>query len=175
MRSHAVSLLLPLGLLVTGCQMADGPAGPSADFAATATPAGVVASASGSAHRIRNGELGVLAFNAERRADGTSTGQVRLDRKDVNVSFNVDVTCVSVSGNTAWIGGIIYNQSGDLARDGTVSYFYVIDNGEGANAPPDVVSAVRINDRAGEDQAFCNTQPLLLPSAPIDLGDIQVH
>jgi hypothetical protein len=133
-----------------------------------------VASASGSAHRIRTDELWVLAFDAQKRADGTTTGEVRMDRKDVNVSFNIDVTCISVAGNTAWIGGIIRNSSG-VAIDGTVSYFYVIDNGEDQDASADVASAVRINDRAGEDQAFCNNQPLLLPASPIDHGNVQVR
>jgi hypothetical protein len=161
-------------LILAGCD-ASRPLEPHTDFAANVTPAGVVASASGAAQRIRNGELWVLAFNAKRRADGTSTGQVRMDRKDANVSFNIDVTCMSVSGNRAWIAGIIRNQAGNIAIDGTISYFYVIDNGEGSNAPPDVASAVRLNDVAGEDLEFCNDQPLLLPASPIDHGNVQVH
>jgi len=152
------------------------PTGPTdAQFAATVTPASVIASATGAAHRIRGDELWVLSFEAQKRADGTVTGQYRVDRKDIPVSFNVDVTCMSVSGNIAWIAGIIRNQAGDLAIDGTVSYFFVIDNGEGPNGGGDIVSGLRLNDQAGEDSRFCDEQPLLLPTAPIELGNVQVR
>lgn len=141
----------------------------------TASNNGVVASATGSAHRIRAEELWVLAFNAVKRADGTTTGEARIDRKDLGISWNLDVTCLAVVGNTAWIAGIIRNARGPIIREGTVSYFYVIDNGEGADAPPDVASAVRINDVAGQDQEFCNLRPLALPPTPIAHGNVQVR
>jgi hypothetical protein len=136
---------------------------------------GVIASATGSAHRIRGDELWVLAFSAVKRADGTTTGNARIDRKDLGISWNLDVTCMAVQGNTAWIAGIIRNASGPVIREGTVSYFYVIDNGEGADAPPDVASAVRINDVAGQDEEFCQLRPLALPPSPIAHGNVQVR
>lgn len=139
---------------------------------------GVVASASGSAHRIRplpDGELWVLTFSAQKSADGTVTGYAHIDRKDLGAAWDVEVTCLSVVGNTAWIGGIIRNARGGLPRDGTVSYFYVIDNGEGDNNAVDRASAVRLNDLAGEDQTFCNLRPLLLPASDIAHGNIQVR
>ena len=139
---------------------------------------GVVASASGSAHRIRplpDGELWVLTFNATKFADGSVNGEAHVDRHDLGVSWSVDVTCLSVVGNTAWIGGIIRNSKGGLPRDGTVSYFYVIDNGEGEDAPPDRASAVRLNDQAGEDIAFCTTRPLGLVASDIAHGDVHVR
>lgn len=151
------------------------PESPIETIALNAGGAGVIASATGAAHRIRGGELWVLSFNAKKRANGHVTGQYRVDRKDVELSFNVDVTCMSVSGNTAWIAGIIRNQRGDIAIDGTVSYFYVIDNGEGPNGGGDIVSGLRLNDAAGEDIEFCEDQPLLLPSAPVELGNVQVR
>jgi len=143
MHSRALARFAPLMVIAAGCETAGPPLEPPTDLAANVTPAGVIASASGSAHRIRSDEIWVLSFNAEKRADGTTTGQVRMDRKDVNVSLNIDVTCMSVSGNIAWIAGIIRNQSGNIAIDGTISYFYVIDNGEGSDAPPDVAPWLR--------------------------------
>jgi hypothetical protein len=139
---------------------------------------GVVASASGAAHRIRplpDGELWVLSFNAQKSADGTVTGYAHVDRHDLGLSWDVEVTCLSVVGNTAWIGGIMRNSKGGVPRDGAVSYFYVIDNGEGENAPLDRASAVRLNDRDGEDQTFCNLRPLLLPASDIAHGNVQVR
>jgi len=155
---------------------------PGASFVSLGGPVAaagdVVESATGSAHRIRplpDGELWVLTFSAEKHADGTVTGQAHVDRKDLDAAWDVDVTCVSVVGNTAWIGGIIRNARGALPRDGTVSYFYVIDNGEGEGSPPDRASAVRINDRAGEDVAFCTQRPLLLAATDIAHGNVQVR
>jgi hypothetical protein len=139
---------------------------------------GVLESASGSAHRIRplpDGELWVLTFTAQKRAGGTVTGYAHVDRKDLDAAWDVDVTCLSVVGNVAWIGGIIRNARGPLPRDGTVSYFYVIDNGEGDGNPPDQASAVRLNDIAGEDIRFCTDRPLLLPASDIAHGDVQVR
>jgi len=170
---HRRITALALGLATLACDAPADPAGPAEDFGASLTS--VIASATGSAHRIRNGELWVLSFNASKRADGRVTGQARMDRKDAEVSINIRVTCMSVVGNTAWIGGIIDNQAGDIAVDGTVSYFYVIDNGEGDGAPADIASAVRLNDVEDEDLRCCEEQPLLLPASPIEHGNVQVR
>ena len=139
---------------------------------------GVVQSASGSAHRIRplpDGELWVLTFNAEQRADGTVTGTAHIDRKDLDAAWDVEVTCMSVVGNRAWIAGIVRNARGAIPRDGTVSYFYVTDNGEGANSALDRASAIRINDLPGQDLAFCTDRPVVLPDSVIAHGNVQVR
>ena len=177
---RAVCLIIGT-VVVAGCGY-DGrsPAAPTAPglTGAATSLEGVVESASGSAHRIRplpDGELFVLTFSAQKRADGTATGYAHVDRKDADVAFDVDVTCLSVVGNTAWIGGIIRNARGAVAQNGTVSYFYVIDNGEGTDAPLDVASAIRLNDRDGEDLLFCTDRPLLLPATEIAHGNVQVR
>jgi hypothetical protein len=81
---------------------------------------------------------------------------------------------MSVVGNTAWIAGIIRNARGGLPRDGTVSYFYVVDNGEGSG-DPDEASAIRLNDREGQDAEFCELRPLALARTVIAHGNVQVH
>lgn len=165
-------------LIVSGCATDVHDAyGPLAPPPIAASFSGVIESASGSAHRVRplpDGELWVLTFNAVKREDGTVTGYAHVDRKDLNIAWDVDVTCLSVVGNTAWIGGIIRNGTG-VAIDGSVSYFYVIDNGEGSADPLDEASAVRLNDVAGEDIRFCTERPLLLPKSAIAHGNVQVQ
>src|SRR5687768_1427784 len=102
-------------LIVAGCGYADNaPSSPAAPRLTGASPSlnGVVESASGSAHRIRplpDGELWVLTFNANKRGDGTVSGYAHIDRKDLDIAWDIEVTCMSVVGNTAWIGGIIRN------------------------------------------------------------------
>jgi hypothetical protein len=179
MRTALRFAVVTAAVTLIGCEAATRPTPSSgaalAGVAFNRSGNGVVASATGSAHRIRADELWVLAFNAVKRADGTTTGEARIDRKDLGISWNLEVTCLTVEGNTAWIGGIIRNARGPIIQEGTVSYFYVVDNGEGADAPPDVASAVRINDLAGRDQEFCNLRPLALPPSPIAHGNIQVR
>jgi hypothetical protein len=172
MRSTVTTAGLCLLSLIAACERSPNDPLPDPQFSVSN---GVVASATGSAHRIRGDELWVLSFTAVQRADGRVTGQAHIDRKDQDVAWDVDVTCLSVSGNTAWIGGIIQNQRGDVAINGRISYFYVIDNGEGDNASADVASAIRVNDVAGEDLAFCSDQPLLLPASPVEHGNVQVR
>jgi hypothetical protein len=139
---------------------------------------GVVASATGGAHRVRplpDGELFVLSFTAQKRADGSATGYAHVDRKDLDIAFDIDVTCLAVVDNVAWVGGIIRNERGGVARNGAVSYFYVIDNGEGDGGVPDRASAIRVNDVDGEDLVFCTERPLVLPATDIELGNLQVR
>lgn len=88
--------------------------------------------------------------------------------------FHVDVTCMSVAGNQAWVGGIISRSDDPAVIVGTVSYFRAIDNGEGSGLP-DQVSPARINDRAGEDILFCTQQPTGLPLRNVEHGNVQIR
>lgn len=134
----------------------------------------VVATATGSAHRVRADRLFALSFESRRYADGTGSGSYHADFMALGISFDVDVTCMSVSGNTAWIAGVIRDAKGPLVVPGTISYFYVTDNGEGSGDAADRVSALAINEPAGEDTVFCDDQPLILVNVPVELGNVQV-
>lgn len=154
------------------------PLAPGGLTGSSASEEGVAVSATGSAHRIRplpDGELWVLTFNAVKSADGTVTGQAHVDRKDLDAAWDIDVTCLSVVGNRAWIAGIVRNARGAIPRDGTVSYFYVTDNGEGADSVLDRASGIRINDAAGQDNVFCTLRPTTLPDSEIAHGNVQVR
>lgn len=154
---------------------------PDAHLARQAGSQKIVASATGSGHRVRNDRALVFTFNAVRGADGSSQGRYYLDWQDLGPALDhqrlqvtVDVTCMSVSGNTAWIAGIVTEVDGPLVQVGTVSYFYVRDHGEGVGAA-DEISALRLNDVAGEDEIFCTEQPTALPAVPIERGNAQVR
>ena len=159
----------------------DAPTAPDAPPTVTAHQGSrVVASATGSAHRERNGRLLVYTFTAQQKADGSATGTYHVDFQDLlpgepelRVRFDVDVTCMSTVGNRAFVAGIISNVDGPIVQEGTVSYFFVTDHGEGDAV--DEISAVRINDVAGEDQVFCDEQPTLLDTVVIEKGNVQVR
>lgn len=176
---HRSRLLTPLLVVVAAAACRDTLAvtEPSLDATPQASlgDGGVTESASGGAHRLSGGEMFVLAFSANKRADGTTTGRYHVDLQSIGATFDVVVTCLSVVGNRAWIAGIIEKSDHSLVREGTVSYFYAIDNGEGEVDPTDIISGLRINDVAGEDLRFCAERPLLLSSRPIDFGNIQVR
>ena len=106
-----------------------------------------------------SGDMRGFTFHAKRNPDGTASGSYRLFRHDTGLWFTVDVTCVSVAGNTAWVAGIISdtNAPGTIIV-GRVSYFYAIDGGEGVGTI-DKISRARINDQAGQDAVFCALKP----------------
>jgi hypothetical protein len=167
--------LLIAPLLVAACDRPASPTQPIALRSSANLEAGVVQSATGAAHRLSGDEMFILSFEANKLANGTVHGRYHVDLMASGVSFDVRVTCLSVVDNIAWVGGIIEKVNGPLVREGTVSYFYAIDKGEGEGAPADIVSGIRINDLAGRDEVFCTERPLLLSSRPIEFGNIQVR
>ena len=139
---------------------------------------GVVASATGSGHYTSGGALRTLSFNAVKRADGTTSGNYHVTIHAIQRFFDVNVTCLSVRNDTAWIAGIIEKTNHPVIQEGTVSYFWAVDGGEGSGTS-DKVSTARINDVLGQDQAFCSHMPdeaaSLLPGNVVEHGDVQVR
>ena len=172
--------LITVCLVVVACGEQTTPVQPALEAPATpsATLAGpVVQSANGSAIRWTAGEPFLLSFVAQKHADGSVTGRFHADAKSLNARLDVTVTCLSVEGNRAWIGGIIEKSATPLVQPGLASYFYVIDIGEGAIGAiqQDIVSALRLNDVPGSELAFCANRPTTLPFRRIEDGNVQVR
>lgn len=82
-------------------------------------------------------------FTASVDAAGNVGGQVEIHFADPALTLHVAVTCLSVSGNDAWIGGVVTHTSNPVGRpEGMELFFRVQDNGEGAHAPADRMSGV---------------------------------
>ena len=152
---------------------------------AAATGGGPVASASGGVHwtiPLPN-PFGVevlnqpLAFEAQKYADGSVTGNFEYHQIVEGESFNfhVDATCMNIyDGNRAKIGGVITYSNDPTLPPGVYIWFQVFDNGEGANAPPDRSSLIGAGDEAA-NEAFCNS-PNLPRFGPWDVqGNVQVR
>ena len=137
----------------------------------------VIQSASGNAMRWSGGEPFILSFVANKHADGTVTGRYHADVKRLDARFDVRITCLTIEGNQAWVGGIIESSDSPLIGVGLASYFYVIDVGEGAvrAIQQDIVSALALNDTPGTEAAFCASRDLTLPSRRIEDGNAQVR
>jgi hypothetical protein len=114
-----------------------------------------------------------FTFHALEQPQGGVTGSFKVVLPN-GLFFEADVTCVSVSGNTGWVGGTIRATNAAVVVVGSRSMFYAIDNGEGGD-PPDIVSTAVFNAAAGVELAFCENQPLALAPFTVTDGNVQVR
>jgi hypothetical protein len=135
----------------------------------------VVQSATGAGHFTVGGELRTFSFTALRYADGTVQGEYELLSRLTGTRIHGDVTCLSVVGNQAWIGGVQEHSNNPAILPGGENGFRVADNGEGANDPPDQMSLMFVNAAPGFAQAYCNARPPAPALNPIEAGNIQVR
>ena len=144
---------------------------------APATPDLVVASATGSGHMVRpDGTFRSFSFTATKRADGTVTGEVQLNSRSFDVFVHINVDCLRVEGNTAYMSGRITHSS-DLAQGfiGELNRWAVQDNGEGPDAAPDRVSTIPENP-GNADLKTCEDNNSDRPLARIvQRGEVQVR
>ena len=162
----SIALLAAVGALsIVGAALADG-GGPSA---------------SGGSHLITHNVFGLqtlelqdFGFNAKITTDGSADGWFTYRDVEDGTPFSADgpVTCLTVIGRDAWIGGVI-RKSNDPSVEGLGAWWHVTDNGEGANDPPDVTTFLGIGSLAAT-QAFCDTHPAYRFPFAIDGGNIQV-
>jgi hypothetical protein len=143
--------------------------------ATPAAPNGVVASATGSGHMIRNGFNRTFSFSAVKRADGTVTGQLELNSREFDVVLHIQIDCLRIEGNNAHMSGIITRSSNPAEGEvGELNRLVVQDNGEGPKAPPDMISGIPANP-GNVDQATCVTNPDRVPDRVVQRGNIQVR
>jgi hypothetical protein len=120
-------------------------------------------------------ELQSFGFNAEIKSGGSADGWYTYREVDDGVPFDArgPVTCLTVIGSDAWIGGTI-TDSNDPTVVGSGSWWHVTDNGEGSNDPADITTFLGIGT-AAQTQAFCDQHPAYKHPFAIDGGDIQVR
>ena len=110
-----------------------------------------------------------LAYRAAKLADGTVRGHWRYDywQAGQETTFSGPVTCLSVSGNRAWVGGPI-TESSDPTQVGMGAWWQVADNGTGRHPViPDRTTFVGIGTMA-QTLAYCTSEP-----APHFIFDVQ--
>jgi hypothetical protein len=149
---------------------------------AAASAAGVGPSATGGSHLTVHDVFGLdtlvlqnFGFNAEIKSDGAAHGWYTYRDVEDGAPFVVKgpVTCLTVIGNDAWIGGVI-EKSNEPTLVGLGSWWHVTDNGEGAGSPPDITTFLGIGSLA-QTAAFCADHPAYRFPFPIDGGNIQVR
>jgi hypothetical protein len=175
---------LVLGLSLAGC--GDDRVGFEPDEAGLSLAAGgVAASLIGSGSHIRIGaegeELTTFAFNAIRRVDGTATGQWQYHFRAAGFSMHGDVTCLTISGNEAWVGGTVLEvTSPDPAIQallGVDMWWRSRDNGEGPSAPPDSTTGLgfKFPTTTITAESWCRDQPPLLILREVANGDLRIN
>jgi hypothetical protein len=177
--------LLPL-LLSVGCstETPTSPTGvagsPAAEARTTHAGSGVVRSVTGTGHvTITLNEVDFwrnFAYTAIERADGSVAGQFEFQARQLSVRVHGRVTCLSVVGNAAWLGGVIEQMVGSFPNPavgpGTPVWWRVVDNGQGANAVADLISGL---GTMGDELAYCAARPAAPMFRPLEAGNIQVR
>jgi hypothetical protein len=176
---------LMLGLGLAGCSDDQTTLAPEAVGSPALAETGVAATITGSGSHLRAGaeepELTTFAFNAVRRADGTTTGQWRYDFRAAGFSMQGNLTCLSIAGAEAWVGGTVQKvTSTDPAIQallGVDMWWRSRDNGQGASSPPDSTTGLgfKFPTTVITAESWCRDQPELLVLREVEVGTIQVR
>ncbi len=114
-------------------------------------------------------ELRTFSFHARTHPDGTTRGSYELTNRAQDVRIHGEIDCLRIVGNIAYMSGTNTKHT-TPALEGLPSFFSVMDNGEGNNDPPDLISLL-FTFLAGS--ITCNV-PFVNPTFPVEGGNIQV-
>ena len=168
----AIAALSIVGLLA--CEPVLQPEVNSPDFANGGGARKVLRSVTGSGHfTTASGELRTFSFSAREHADGTVKGEFQGLNRAIDVRAHGDITCFTIVGNTAWIGGSIEQFPSDPSSVGLDAFWQVVDNGQGANAAPDQISRASVLAPGGAAIQCANTPNLGLNN--VEAGNIHVR
>ena len=113
-----------------------------------------------------------FSFNAETQSDGTTVGHAQLVNRFNDTILHIRLDCLRVIGNIASMSGEVTSTNTPIFDTFSEAVFSVLDNGEGANAPPDLISFAFFDlPLPGFD---CQSQ-LFPPDLPIVNGNVQVR
>ncbi len=105
-----------------------------------------------------------FSFNASKYSDGSTEGMFELFSRTADVRLHGDVTCLTIFGSTAWVGGSITTEGPFKGRD---AVFRAADLGAGTKGEfEDRLSLLGVR-APGAAQAFCDSTP---PTPGLDFG-----
>lgn len=79
----------------------------------------------------RDGDKPRISFVAQKDVNNQVKGQAQVNYPDGRGSFHIAVSCLSVWGNKAWVGGTVTNSTFEPYQTGTEVIWSVADNGQG--------------------------------------------
>jgi hypothetical protein len=156
--------LAAFGLFALGC---DKPSATQPRIAGSSLEGGVVHRVSVGSHDIvPPGTDANFSLIALAKGDGTMTGEWTDQFGHGNGGVHVDVDCVEVLGNEAWISGVITHSQ---QFEGLFALTRVQDNGTSEHEPPDQISFTFIL----ANPVSCHLRPAL-PLFPLTGGEVKV-
>jgi hypothetical protein len=125
-----------------------------------------------------------LSFNANKRSDGTVTGQIQLKNRNTGITYHGDMICVAyVEGSDPPIYGLAASDQRVVGDEGAAMgevVWAVRDNGQGANTDPDQVTFWEWFPE-GVGKFLCEDLATFFPPAvieglfiPVEAGNISV-
>ncbi len=143
-----------------------------------AASSGVVQFVTGSGHvTTDDGDFRTFSFSARRYPDGSVKGEwVRIRRTSGNAEAKSHgkVTCFTIVGNQAWLGGYATTGFFTTPPDNEVAW-RVVDNGEGRNSPPDQISLQFVSSPEGFADEYCATTPNIPMLNNVEAGNVQIR
>lgn len=125
-------------------------------------------------HGNRDGDLPQVSMVANKGTDTSVKGQAEVKYPKDRGSFHVEISCLSVWGNEAWVGGTVTRSSFDPFPEGQEIVWTVADNGEGGgNNDGTGFYFYNPNGEPLADQ--CDTQTIGTPFFVSTKGNIQIH
>ena len=138
----------------------------------------VVASATGSGQIHINNAYRTFTFSAQTDSNNVSTGATQGFNRGIPFAWEGTINCLDVEGNVATMAGVVTYANPDPGPDGetvgTPLVFQVIDNGEGHNNQPDLISLTVFNP-GGPPFPCLQSIDGIFASTPIQNGNVQVH
>ena len=134
----------------------------------------VVASATGSGQIHVSGELRTFTFNAHTDSSGVTSGETQAFSRSAGVRWHGSIDCLNIVGNVATMSGVVTDIDPVVPPFlvvGSHIVFQVIDNGEGSNSVPDLISLTFFN---GTVNLGC-TGLGVFATIPVEHGNVQVH
>jgi hypothetical protein len=131
----------------------------------------LVESATGSGHATFVQEKRTFTFAAYNRADGTVSGQFQIINRDLDIRSHGSILCLTVKGNAAWVAGLV--EISDPEQPSPAVTWRVVDNGQGAAAPPDQISFA-FPSTIETAEFWCKTTPNWT-LVPVEQGNIHVR
>jgi hypothetical protein len=116
-----------------------------------------------------------LEYRATNLVDGTVRGSWRYDYWEAGqqTTFSGTVTCLSVSGNRAWVGGQV-TKSSDPTQVGAGAWWQIADNGAGRHpVTPDRTTFVGFGTTE-QTLAYCAGEPDPHFIFDVQLGGVRV-
>ena len=134
----------------------------------------VVASATGSGQIHVSGELRTFTFTAHTDSSGVTRGETEAFSRSAGVRWHGTIDCLDIVGNVATMSGVVTDIDPVVPPFlvvGSHIVFQVIDNGEGSNSVPDLISLTFFN---GTFDTGC-TGFGVFATIPVEHGNVPVH